>query len=203
MYKACIVYGLASSKDGQIRYIGQTTQVPKRRRAFHVSYAKRHNQSHLDHWINKVLRDGHELGMVILDNAAIWNVTEVAVIAKFRAEGSNLLNIMAGGQGSLGWKKSDEERHRISASKKGHLVSAETRKKISATKALNPVLWTEERRAVVSEKMKNRIFQQEHRAKITAAKMGHTVSNETRQKIRATLKARHAKTAEANNGLHA
>jgi hypothetical protein len=202
MSKPCIIYGLASTADGEIRYVGQTTQTVKRRLAFHVSYAKRHAASHLDRWINKVARDGFKVNAVVLDGQAIWNITEVSVIAKFRSHGASLLNIMAGGQGSLGWKKSDDERRRISASKIGHAVSEETRQKIRDTKAANPARWSEARRIDMSAKMKNRTFDDEHKAKISAAKLGHSVPEETRQKIRATLKARFIK-AGVDHDLHA
>ena len=48
----CVVYGLSSSEDGVIRYIGQTVKAPERRLLAHKSQAKRRRTAETQAKIN-------------------------------------------------------------------------------------------------------------------------------------------------------
>lgn len=76
----------------------------------------------------------------------------------------------------------------IEMAKIGHIVSAETRAKISATKKGHKVNYTPEWRANMSAALKGRIFTPETRAKIGAANKLRIITPETRAKISAVQK---------------
>jgi hypothetical protein len=72
---------------------------------------------------------------------------------------------------------SEERKHRLSLAKMGHLVSKETRRKISKSKLgrkLGPC-------------------SEEHKRRISESRMGHLVSEETRQKLKLAWKVKAAK----------
>ena len=99
--RTCTVYGLASSEDGQIRYIGQTTGPLRRRLLRHISHAKRpSSKTYRDCWIRKVLRAADLIAVVLLDSA-VWNDTERRLIAEYRRNGARLVNATEGGEGCL------------------------------------------------------------------------------------------------------
>lgn len=110
----CRVYGLASSADGVIRYIGQTTKPLAIRLKQHLKEAFR-QRNHRAHWIRALLARGDRLLVVELVENAVLNVTEQQVIAEFRARGAALVNNTDGGQAFLGYKPTPEVRQKMSA----------------------------------------------------------------------------------------
>lgn len=73
-----IVYGLSSSEDSIVRYIGQTKMPPQVRLKSHLGEAvgKRPVQTHKGKWIRQVLAVGHHLQIAILKEKAIYNEDE-------------------------------------------------------------------------------------------------------------------------------
>jgi len=59
---------------------------------------------------------------------------EVAWIKYFRDEGVSLVNETEGGEGSVGWKASEEQRKKNSVRNKGRKLSEETREKMSRSR---------------------------------------------------------------------
>jgi hypothetical protein len=103
----CIVYGLASTRDGKVRYVGQTRCKPEARLAQHIAEAYKPNPSHarLAEWIRAENKARFFVGVRVLCDTAEWNVTEPQVIADHRARGVDLLNARKGGEST-----SDPER---------------------------------------------------------------------------------------------
>lgn len=144
----CSIYGLYSTEDGEIRYIGQTRISLETRLAQHLGDAGRKNErklkSHCYRWIRKTLRNGHRIGIQLLEADAEYEVAERQWIAIFRQRfPGRLTNISDGGEGytgqrSLAWRiakrrprseetkakmrkpKSLQMRQRLSASLRGN-----------------------------------------------------------------------------------
>lgn len=100
----CSVYGLYSTEDGVIRYIGQTTWRIEARRNLHLAEASRPpGTSHCHRWIRKVLRSGYKIGVVLLEADCQWDEGEQRWIAEYRLKyPGQLTNISAGGCGFNG-----------------------------------------------------------------------------------------------------
>lgn len=123
--KKCIVYGLVSSRDDALRYVGQTTQTPERRLSQHRYYAKR-KQTAVHKWFARETADGFVVSLRVICADAVMHATEIEVIAQRRAAGDRLLNHTDGGEGTIGWrgnlgkKRPDlSERNRRNAGKPG------------------------------------------------------------------------------------
>jgi hypothetical protein len=124
---ACRVYGLSSSEDGEIRYIGQTTKKGNRRLREHICEAMRGGQWPLCKWIRKVIARGHSIQFVVLVSNAVLNETETQLIAGYRSNGSRLLNCTDGGEGFVGWKPTGEQRIKMRDAAKRRMQSVEGR----------------------------------------------------------------------------
>lgn len=99
----CIVYGLYSSRDDELRYIGQTTQSIARRLIQHRSYARR-QQTAVHKWFIREVHEGFDISIKELACNAVMHVTEQALIAEHKASGARLLNLTDGGEGTIGWR---------------------------------------------------------------------------------------------------
>ncbi len=113
-----VVYGLWSTRDRVIRYIGQTTSgLPEARLAAHRHAAKRGARSPVARWIAAEIADGHAVEMRLLCRHGAAATSEREYIALYRAMGAPLLNVRSGS--SLDFEMGER------------LVSAETRRKMS------------------------------------------------------------------------
>ncbi|MEP0873607.1 NUMOD3 domain-containing DNA-binding protein [Trichocoleus desertorum AS-A10] len=99
--RPCTVYGLTSSKDGKIRYIGQTIRPLKVRLQKHILEAQSDGQTPKSRWIRKVLEQGYTINILPLKENATHHEDEIKLIAEYRASGYELLNLVDGGQGCL------------------------------------------------------------------------------------------------------
>lgn len=177
------IYGLASSEDGIIRYIGQTIQPLKRRLYTHTGHARnKYHKNYVGSWIRSVLNKGYTLNIISLEENAEWNTAEIKQIANYKNYGYDLVNLTNGGGGQLGIKRqpmSDELKEQIRQKKLGTKL-------------------TENHKKAIGLAQKNRIFSDEHKRKISEAKKGHATSANTREKISATLKGRKPSPEQVN-----
>jgi hypothetical protein len=100
----CSVYGLFSSEDGIVRYIGQTTTTLERRLTQHIWHtnAKRRARSCYQ-WIRQVLQSGHTVGIRLLEAECKWDEAERRWIEQYSREHPGVLvNISEGGCGYTG-----------------------------------------------------------------------------------------------------
>ncbi len=132
------VYGLYSTRDNRVRYVGQTTGLPEWRMGRHRADARAGKTSAVAVWMRKEIEAGFDVAMQVIVEAGTLNETEILVIAAMRAEGRDLLNVNAGGRCKAGDRTnkpvSDETRRKISAAHKGKAVSAEVRARMSESK---------------------------------------------------------------------
>lgn len=189
MTKLVTVYGLRSSEDGLLRYVGQTSQTLRQRFNSHMNKAVNGLlKGHLSSWINHVLATGHKVEFFEIEANAERNAAEIRWIALHRGQGACLVNMTDGGEGGLGSKRkpmSEESKAKIRAAKVGKKLSAE-------------------HRAAIGEAQKNRQFSDEHRARISAGKLGHTVTENTRRKLSDALRGtKNSAVADRNRTLFA
>lgn len=168
------LYVLVDPRDGEIRYVGWTGRTFEQRLAEHM-YSRASEHNHRTHWLAHLKR--MKL-LPILRPLQTVSIAEVANaerywISYFRVAGCSLVNGTNGGEGALGRR-----------------VSAETRAKISATKAAKPARLSAERRAQISIQMKNRVITSETRAKLSALNKGRVNGPEARVKQAAALRGR-------------
>lgn len=169
MVCSCSVYGLASSRDGAIRYVGQTTKSVDRRFAKHLENARLGIRSHLYNWIRGEISSGHQVFPKVLCDSAIWGETEMETIASFKMAGIVLVNATAGGDGTLGWRHNDESKAKMLAKRVG--------KKLRLT---------EEARAKRSAQAKAMSSNSEVRAKIALSLTGNKLASDSIAKRTAT-----------------
>lgn len=131
--RRCTVYGLRSSSDPEIRYIGQTFYSLSNRLKRHRKEARSGDQTPRSRWIRKVIAGGERVEIVPIEENAVWNEAEIRWIAHYRAASPRLLNITAGGQGAeAGVKKSKETRRRMSAAQRKSWADPQYREKTVA-----------------------------------------------------------------------
>lgn len=206
--KPVTVYTLHSTRDGLVRYVGQTVGDMRARLRQHRSYAKLRKQTAVHKWIARELAEGFEIEITAIAEDAQLHVTEIAMIAKYRVDGHGLLNHTDGGEGTVGWrgnagkKRPDiamrlkgtkspalAERNRARAGKPGHPSTPETNAKISAAHRGRKAPWVAERNRAKAGHT-GHAHTAESREKIGAAHRGKVVSNEARKKISEKAKGR-------------
>jgi predicted GIY-YIG superfamily endonuclease len=164
------VYSL--SYNGKIRYVGFTENLQKRLEA-HVHNARKGCKSHCYNWIRQVLAAGGypEIEMIIESptKEKAW-FNERVFIDAYRADGHDLTNMTDGGGGG------------------GHVVSAETRTKTSAT--LRKVFQDPVIRAKMGSGTRGKPRSAETRKKIGEAQIGKVITEEAKAKSSAAMRGR-------------
>lgn len=101
------IYGLYSTEDGLIRYVGQTKSNLKQRRNEHKCDALTRNlKNHKCNWIRSVYRRGYEIEIKLIEtvNETNWVEKEIFWINEF-SKTRKLVNQLPGGNsGGLGGK---------------------------------------------------------------------------------------------------
>ena len=155
------------------KYYGITKQEVKNRWANGKGYSK---NEHFTNSINKYGWDNFEHIIVakgLTEDEAKW--LEIELIREHDTTNRDKgYNITKGGEGTNGYKHSEETKKKISEAGKGKTISEEQRKKLS-------------------EAMKGKTHTEEARKKMSEAKKGHEVSEETRRKFSEAMKTRKGK----------
>lgn len=128
--KKILIYTLKHPITLEVRYVGMTSKTLKQRFRKHmdnVNYTK-HNL-HLCNWINMLFKENLKPLMETIEEVDfnIWKEKEIFYISKYE----NLLNATIGGEGSFGFKHSDETKERIRQMKIGNTASVETKQRMS------------------------------------------------------------------------
>lgn len=142
--RTCTVYALASSKDGIVRYVGQTTGAVSKRLRKHVYHAVKNGRStHRDCWMRKVVSGGFKVIATVLQDEAVWDVTEMWWIDELSRRGAKLVNSTAGGEGTI--NPTDELRAKIAGTVLDLWGNADYKARQSAAHKGTP--WSDARRA--------------------------------------------------------
>lgn len=134
----CDVYALFSSRDGVIRWIGQTQDVAEARHAQWLKGAKSGYDLDVPYvfdWIRRETAAGHSIELRVLIRGGRWDIDEIQMIAHYRAEGAPLLNRSPGGGGRKHeWMMPltrAQTRAKISAAMRGREHTVETKLKMA------------------------------------------------------------------------
>lgn len=204
------VYGLVSSKDMIVRYIGQTVQPVNRRLSGHLHEARRRKgvggkSRRVWNWIESVLKDKHSVEMLVLVEDAVLHETEKTVIREYRDKGVDLVNATDGGEGTIGFRLhikrpwtsemnrkragiktgplSEEHKQKVSAGNKGKKKPGLAERNRLQT-GLPGRKQTDAERLKRSESLKGRVITPEWRAKLSVAATGRKLSAESIKKLR-------------------
>lgn len=102
----CQIYGLCDA-DGKVRYIGQTRLLlPERLKWYYKQIDRkigRHQRlSPVESWIDNLRLFEIQPTIVLIDNNATWDISEILYIERFRNSGHDLLNATRGGNDDIG-----------------------------------------------------------------------------------------------------
>lgn len=95
------IYGLYSSKDDIIRYVGKTKYMLSKRLREHINGALLRNcKTHKDNWIRQTYNDGYNIEIKLIEECddSIWEDREKFWISSIE----NLTNLTEGGEGGHG-----------------------------------------------------------------------------------------------------
>lgn len=199
------IYVLFSTRDGAIRYVGQTHQAPAQRLVQHRNYAKLRKKTAVHKWFNRETADGFEVRIAPIKEHALLHEDEISLIAKYRQAGFRLLNLTDGGEGTSGWhgnkgnKRPDlSERNRLNAGKPtGRRMSEENKAKLIEAIRGSKRPWLSERNRAGLWRGKKHT--EESKQKIRAAHLGKPKSPEHIENMKiAQRKWREAKRAAAS-----
>lgn len=177
------------SDPEKIRYVGITMHddVTKRFEA-HLYKTKTGVNRPVNDWLGKYYPD---VDVKKVGSASSWEEIcskEIELIAKLKEQGHRLLNQTIGGEGTAGYKDSEETRIKKSLAQMGREVSRETRDKISRSNTGKRR--TAEAKKKMSEKKIGRKLSQEHVKKISAANTGKKRTAEQCKNISNSLKGK-------------
>lgn len=129
-----VIYGLSSTRDQVIRYIGQTsTGLPETRLAAHRQRAKS-GKAPLACWMRKEQAAGFDVRLTVLFWHGDAATSEKEYIALYRALGAPLLNVAVGADLSSPRAETrdmaPEARRKISSARRGRRHTEATKVKI-------------------------------------------------------------------------
>jgi len=216
--RTCTVYGLASSSDGVVRYIGQTKRNLSHRLSQHIRVANSGNNTHRSSWIRHVIKSGNCVEIIVINDNSTWNLTEIETIRKYLDSGFDLVNATSGGDGvrdpsiqvrekianaSRGRKASEEQKLAMSARMKSFGISKEQREKMLLGVRKAYADRKDEISAKLSAAISGRVLSEETKLKMSSAHLGKKMSNASRikmstsGKVRFSSKSEREKTSEA------
>jgi hypothetical protein len=166
------VYGLASTRDRKIRYVGQTNREVQRRFYRHTDDARSGKQTYCCRWIRKELAGGFKVYPFVIERDVVYNDAEIRWIAFYKRAGAELVNHTMGGKGSVGFK-----------------LSAETCAKKSAALIGRKLVMTPKRIAAIKYNLHKMLSDPDRARKISKARMGMVIPPESIAKRTATRRA--------------
>ena len=157
------IYVLKHPDTNEIRYVGKTTRMLCQRLGNHIYNAKKtkHNR-HLSNWILSILKEGKRPIIELIEECdhSVWQEREKYWISYY----PNLINATEGGDGSEGFRHSEETIKKLRAVNKGRKH-------------------TKEFKEAMSKRLKGKPLSPEHVAKIAASNRGRKASDETRKRL--------------------
>lgn len=156
--KPVFIYGLADPDTNEVRYIGKTVKKLSARLRGHIGDSKKRNHRSAN-WIKSCIENGKEpeiFEIDIVDVGDDWVEAEQFWIAMMRYLGCDLTNHAIGGQGTDGYKFTEEQIKKLSDSHKGIGRSKEALEKHAETmKKKKELGWV--KKGMTSEQMEKRL----------------------------------------------
>lgn len=208
MNDTTFIYGLFDPRDCRLRYIGKSDN-PQKRLKNHIKSVKQrqYKNRYVYHWIQRLLDEGLEPSVEILEEVSInnWKESERAWIAECKKFGLQITNLTDGGDGTQGYVFSDEARKKIGdihrgkpSPLKGKNISIQHKEKISLAfrgkpshrkgKSLSPE--HKEKIKIRMQKFTGIPRSDEIKKKISEGNKGKVLSDSTKAKIGASSKGR-------------
>lgn len=210
------IYVLAHPLTGEIRYVGKSVDINARYYR-HLYFAKAGAKQRVCNWIRSLLKRNLQPICLVMETVnGDGCKEEIEWIATLRKAGCRLTNLTDGGEGTLGFKLSDEIKQKISKIKHGKTFSEEHKQKIGQAhrgktiseehkqkikNALSGVKLIEETKIKISKSNlgKHSIpLSEEAKRKISEARRGKPLTEEHKRKISEGL-SRQQKEKKAND----
>jgi hypothetical protein len=157
------IYGLVDPRDGQLRYVGQTSMGFVRPKKLHAAKC--------GSWQKSLKNKGLEPEIIVLEETDDLNCAEEFWISSFRMIGADLTNMTTGGEGLKG--ATLETRRKMREAKLGRRLTDEHRKKISEScRRIKKSPKTVETRAKISASLRGRKASDETRLKMSITRLG-------------------------------
>lgn len=181
-----LIYTLSHPETGEVRYVGKTTQGLKKRLNGHMKKAKEairigKNNRHLINWINSLPSEPVIEDIEGCSNDQELKEAEIFYISYFRFLGIRLVNATEGGEGTVGYKHTEETKKKIATASTGRLHTTEAKKKLSIAHTGKKLL--DSTKVKLSEINMGKKLSEEAKAKMSVSLKGHIVTQETREKI--------------------
>jgi hypothetical protein len=184
------VYCLTDPRTNEIRYVGGTNGSLEKRLREHIRGVQSAD-THKGYWMRSLLADGIKPEIHLLEEVdGPFSSAECEWISCFRHMKMRLTNLTDGGDGTVGYRHTQEQRDKNAAAKRGvkrQPFTDGTRLKMSESrKGHTPSVETREKMA---EAKRGKKLSAEHKAKIGSASLGkayclgRTASAETKQKM--------------------
>lgn len=174
---ACVYFLSAKSSQDVVRYVGRSrNDSPKSRYATHLYDATHGSTLHVHNWIRKTLTND-EVIVTCAETGISYEesgIKETHYIKLFRSKGYDLTNLTDGGEGTVGHKRTDQQKARVSEVHLRAKRSQETRKKISQSNKGKSrgkgIPKSQEHRRKIAEGRKGKLLgiplSEEHKAKL-------------------------------------
>lgn len=114
-----LIYGLIDPRDGQLRYVGKSVNGLERAKAHAQPWSIRWSKTHSRNWVKGLVDAGFKPDIEVLETCETAEAlveAEQFHIAYWRFVGADLTNLTAGGEGTIGRRKTLEEVERIRTS---------------------------------------------------------------------------------------
>ena len=109
------IYTLTDPNSNLVRYVGRTTEKLYNRLSKHINEREK-AKNHRCHWINKLYKMGLKPIIELIDECDTHNeciFLEKYWISQFKNWGFNLVNETDGGEGSFGYKHTEETKNKM------------------------------------------------------------------------------------------
>jgi len=195
--------------DGRVRYIGKTAGTLRHRLGEHLSESRSlvSKKNYRTNWMRSLLRSGiFPIIMLVGSVDGDGKKEEIAWISYGFGEGWKLTNLTKGGDGTVGYKHTDEDKKRNGLLKKGVPLSAIAKERISRaltgkivsdnTKRLLSIAqigmqYSDASKKKMSESHKGRVASAETKLKMSASQTGRHHTDKTKKKLAAINKGKH------------
>ena len=151
------IYILIDPRNNKIKYVGQTSLSLMERLRIHKERSVNAKNRKVCCWIKSLMNKKLEPIIKLIEDNVIWNESEIKWITHFKSIGIDLLNHTDGGEGTLGYKWSEEALKNISKIRKGRKLSNEHKNKIKIKMENRKVTWGNK----ISESLKGKNWSKE------------------------------------------
>lgn len=190
------VYGLADPRTDEIRYIGKSTQGIRRPKDHERFVKLGKDRTHKGNWIRQLTSIDLSYDVLILEifsSVTGLEEAEISWIAFGRSLGWPLTNHTSGGEGTPGFKHTEETKRKIGLANSGKIQSAASRLKkrqVSLGRQISVETRAKLSTALKGKSQKKRTAEQNENNR--KAQVGKTLSLEHREKIKQAMLRRNS-----------